>query len=449
MYCSSCNQIVCPECIESDHQKHELKTVESGCPEWLDKLSKVHDEVSTVTNLYLRKLDNLEKVDLLQYEEILHQIKQDQIQAMEKIEQTYDDERDKTQLRRSRKVLKNKRNIFMTLLKVGTPIFLKKAEEFERQLEEITDSIKSNHYNSKILQYTKGLVFGLEPKATTNEIDVTIQHDYNVDFNDLKIDKSKTIWTSSFDSINQVEVIKCDENLTLTKKTSCPDDIGQIGQIGLTNLNNLVFISTSGIHILKKVDEKIMKIAGFTQYKPKSIHISKENQLFIGMSFDNVKNSTDKAIIKVFSLEGKRISAKTIFNTGNKFLINGSVTGCATFNTETIEGKENSNKGTICYIDNDCIENESHCGQLIKLNLNRDIQWVYRGSIIINSEKSPFNPCSMVVTSQDNIVLLDFNQSSMHIIQPNGLLLTFSGFDFGRHTRPKADDPRWRWAPVD
>ncbi|CAC5387491.1 unnamed protein product [Mytilus coruscus] len=440
----SCNKLVCPACIEYEHRKHELKKIEHACTDQLNKISKVQDEVSTVTNLYLGKLDKLEKVNHLQYNEILHQIKQDQIEAMGKINQTYNDEKEKLERQRflisyiitSRKdtiekqqenIEKQKKHLHDIAQSRETASFFEKKEEFERQLEEVTDSIYSNHYHSKILQYTKGLVFGMEPKTTTNEIDVTIQQEYNADFNinDLKIDKRKTIWTSSIDNINQFEVKKCDENLTFTKKTSCPAEIGQIGKIGLTNMNNLVFISSTGIHILKKMDEKIMKIVGFTEYKPKSIHISKENQLFIGMSFDDVKNSTDKAIIKVFSLEGKRLTAKTIFNTGNKFLINGSVTGCATFNNETIVGKETSNKGTICYIDYNC-KGDPHCGRLIKLNLNRDIQWVYRGSIIINSEKSPFNPCSMVVTEQDNIVLLDLNQSSLHIIQPNGLLLTLA-----------------------
>ncbi|VDI07017.1 Hypothetical predicted protein [Mytilus galloprovincialis] len=445
MYCSSCNQIVCPECIESDHQKHELKTVENGCPEWLEKLSKLHVEVSKESSLYrIGKLEVLEKVAHLQYEEILRRIELDKKEAMEKIEQKYNDEKDKlggqrqsiSSLLTSRKdkidkLQENVDQVMEHLIDIAekkdTGKFVAKAKEFEsKHLKEVTDSIHSHHYHSKILRYTPGIVFGMEPNTKINEIIVTILQAFNMDLSikDLKIDKSKTIWTSSIDSINQADAKEGVENVNITKRTPISAEIEEFIQIEITNTDDLVFITSKGVYILNKKDETNKKIVDLTENKPRSIHISKENRLLIGMSFDDaIKTSTDKAIIEVFTLDGKMMSAKTIFNSGNKFLINGSVTGCATFNdeSETFTRKENSNKGTICYID---YNDKSHCGRLIKLNLNRDIQWEYRGNRIINHEKNSFNPCSMVVTGQDNIVVADLNQSSLHIIQPNGLLLT-------------------------
>ncbi|CAC5387490.1 unnamed protein product [Mytilus coruscus] len=430
MYCSSCNKLVCPTCIQDNHQNHDLKTIDSGCKDRLNKILKVHDEVSTETILYLRKLDILEKVDHFQYEEILRQIELDKKEAMEKVEQKYNDEKNKKDkiYKLQGNIDQEKKHFNNIAVSKDTTKFVEKAEEFEnKHLKEVTDTIHSNRYKSKTLRYTPGIVFGMEPNTTTNEIDVTFQQAFNTDFTikDLKIDKSKTIWTSTIDSINQVEAKNGVENLTITKRTPNSADTGEIRQIEVTNTNDLVFITSTGIYSLNKKDETIKKIVGLTEkYKPRSIHIYK-NHIFIGMSFDDVKNSTDKAIIEVFTFEGKKLPAKTIFNTGNQFLINGSVTGCATFNdeSETFTRKENSNKGTICYIDYNC-KDDSHCGRLIKLNLNRDIQWDYRGNTIINSEKNPFNPCAMVVTGQDNVVVADCKQSSLHIIQPNGLLLT-------------------------
>ncbi|CAG2206013.1 unnamed protein product [Mytilus edulis] len=444
MHCSSCSKLVCPTCIESDHQTHQLKTIESGCTDWMNKLFDFHDEVSNETSLYLRKLDTLEIVDNLQYDEIIHKIELDKKETMEKVEQKYNAEKDnlgrqkklisslftsrKDKISKQQDNIDKERKIFKDIaVSKDTAKFVEKADEFEsKHLKEVTDSIHSNRYNSKILRYTPGIVFGMEPNTTTNEINVTIQQAFNMDLisiKDLKIDKSKTIWTSSIDSINQVEVKTGVENLKINKRTPSSAEIGEFIQIEITNTDDLVFISSKGVYILYKKNETIKKIVGLTENKPRSIHISKENRLLIGMSFDDAIKSTDKAIIEVFTLDGKMMSAKTIFNSGNKFLINDSVTGCATFNdeSETFTRKENSYKGTICYID---YNDKSHCGRLIKLNLNRDIQWEYRGNIIINHEKNSFNPCSMVVTSQDNIVVADLKQSSLHIIQPNGLLLT-------------------------
>ncbi|XP_071123012.1 uncharacterized protein [Mytilus edulis] len=442
MFCSSCSKLVCPTCIESDHQTHQLKTIESGCTDWINKLSDFHVEVSNETSLYLRKLDTLEKVDNLQYDEIIRQIEQDKKEAMEKVEQKFNAEKDN--LGRQKKLISSlftsrkdriskqqdnidqeKKHLNDIAASKDTAKFVEKAEEFEsNHLKEVKDSNHSNRYNSKILQYTPGIVFGMEPNTTTNEIGVTFQQAFNIDLDikDLKIDKSKTIWTSSIDSINQADAKKGVENLNITKRTPSSADIGEIKQIGVINIHCIVFLSSTGVYKLSKTDELIMKRVYLAKYNSRSLHISKENQLYIGMSFDDVKNSTDKAIIEVFSLEGKKLPAKTIFNTENQFLINGSVTCCATFNDENefFTRKENSNRGTICYID---YNDDFNCGRIIKLNLNRDIQWEYRGNGIMNHEENSFNPCAMVVTGQDNIVVADLKQSSLHIIQPNGLLL--------------------------
>ncbi|XP_052064886.1 transcription intermediary factor 1-beta-like [Mytilus californianus] len=293
MYCSSCNKLVCPTCIEDNHQNHDLKTIDSGCKDRLNKILKVHDEVSTETILYLQKLDILEKVDHFQYEEILRQIELDKKEAMEKVEQKYNDEKKKlggqrnliSSLLTSRKdkiyklqgkIDQEKKHLNNIAVSKDTTKFVEKAEEFEnKHLKEVTDTIHSNRYNLKTLRYTPGIVFGMEPNTTTNEIDVTFQQAFKTDFSikDLKIDKSKTIWTSSIDSINQVEAKKGVENLNITKRTPILADKGEIRQIEVMDIDDLVFITSTGIYRCNKRDETIKKIVGLTENKPRSIHI--------------------------------------------------------------------------------------------------------------------------------------------------------------------------------
>ncbi|CAC5358516.1 unnamed protein product [Mytilus coruscus] len=86
-----------------------------------------------------------------------------------------------------------------------------------------------------------------------------------------------------------------------------------------------------------------------------------------------------------------------------------------------------TSNGNICVIDK---LDTSHRGRVVFLGPAGNILHIYTGHPDINSNDSPFRPSGILTTSSDNIIVADFHNHTLHILNCNGVTITYIRTDY-------------------
>lgn len=186
---------------------------------------------------------------------------------------------------------------------------------------------------------------------------------------------------------------------------------GEINEIRCFNKNKIYFTSTTQICCLTR-NGKIRILKNLTSNQVFTIHISRGNEIIVGMDLSETERSDDQPILMRLDFDGKIIQVYN--NTGGQLLTRDIVRCCTTLND-----------GTICYLDTTYnFWRDKTFGSAVRIDINGTIRWKYCGNTFINSEDQPFSPIEILTTESNNLIISDVFVSVLHILTPGGSVLT-------------------------
>lgn len=202
-----------------------------------------------------------------------------------------------------------------------------------------------------------------------------------------------------FSSHKGLQKVKCEgDRLQLISSFN-----NQIYNLAINSGNDLL-LATDG-PILKQIKngthEVVNTVYDLHSYQPISIYVTRNNKVVVGAS-----NSHKQVVIV---LDNKGNPEKVYGDDQTKYI--SFTCPCR------ITGTSNNN---IFVIDSTGDEYE---GRVVLLG-QKDISHTYSGNSIINTN-IPFAPSDITATPSDNVIVVDSDSSTLHVLNPSGQLLTY------------------------
>lgn len=365
MYCSTCEQLVCPICISKTHHKHDMGEMETI---FKNKFTQVQGFRQKVEN----QMDEvLEKLGLLQ-------------------ETKEEDER----------LIKELQKIEESFERKDTEMFIGGTSNLQSVMEKFNNSFSVFKKLHEGIPIAKSIVKDIKfEKMGKYETSIPL-------IKSITSDEDGKLWiTDSDQCIKQLE--KTDAVNTLNSYTI----EGEINEIRCFNKNKIYFTSTTQICCLTR-NGKIRILKNLTSNQVFTIHISRGNEIIVGMDLSETERSDDQPILMRLDFDGKIIQVYN--NTGGQLLTRDIVRCCTTLND-----------GTICYLDTTYnFWRDKTFGSAVRIDINGTIRWKYCGNTFINSEDQPFSPIEILTTESNNLIISDVFVSVLHILTPGGSVLT-------------------------
>lgn len=178
----------------------------------------------------------------------------------------------------------------------------------------------------------------------------------------------------------------------------------QIYCLAITPDNDLLIATDASI--LKQIKSGTNKIIDtvfdLTPCDPVSIHITRQNRVVIGADDDG------KGMVIAMDHKGKR---EKIYGDCE----NGSV-------SFTIPWRITSTSNDNMFVSD--LFNNQYKGRVVVLGPGDFIN-TYSGHPDINTEDRPFTPSDLTTTPADNVIIVDSNSSTLHILNTSGELITY------------------------
>ncbi|VDI27926.1 Hypothetical predicted protein [Mytilus galloprovincialis] len=364
MYCLTCEQLVCPICISKTHHKHDMGEMETI---FKNKFTQVQGFRQKVEN---QMEEVLEKLGLLQESK---EKDENLIKELQKIEESFEK-------KDTKKFIDGTRNFQSDMEKFNNSISI-----FEKLLENIPKSV------------VKDITFKKKGKYKTSHLYYHLIS--------ITSDEDGKLWIADGD--------QCIKQLEITDGVNAVNSYkieGDINEIRCLNKNKIYFTSSTQILcLIRKNTIKMLK--DFTPNKVFTIHISKGDEIIVGMDLHETERSDDQPVIIRLDFDGKIIQVYK--NSGGQLLTRDIVQCCTTFKD-----------GTICYLDNPLFA-ENTFGGVVHIDKNGIIQWKYIGNPFIDCEDQPFSPIEVITTPSNNLIISDKFVGALHILTSKGTLLTF------------------------
>ncbi|CAC5404440.1 unnamed protein product [Mytilus coruscus] len=362
MYCLTCEQLVCPICISKTHHKHDMVEIETMCKKKLIEVQAFRHKVENQMEEVLEKLRLLQETK--EEDEYL-------IKELQKIEESFETKE--------------------------TEKFIDGTSNLQRNMEKFNNSIivfkKLQEGTPKATSFVKNIK--LEKKGT---------YKTSIPFiGSITSDEEGKIWIVDGDQcIKQLEI---KDGVNTVKSNKIKRDLGELRCL---NKNKIYFTSSTQILcLIRKNNIKMLK--DFTPIEVFTIHISRGNEIIVGMDLRETEITYNQPVIIRLDFDG-RIS-QVYKNTGGQLLTTDLVRCCTTFKD-----------GTICYLDSPNSYREA--GYVVHIDNNGIIQWKYSGNTFINSEDQPFIPIEVLTTELNNLIISDRNVGCLHILTSGGTVLT-------------------------
>ncbi|XP_063446559.1 uncharacterized protein LOC134726091 [Mytilus trossulus] len=140
------------------------------------------------------------------------------------------------------------------------------------------------------------------------------------------------------------------------------------------------------------------------------VHFTRENKVIIGaVAAEDLFSGDGRRLVIVMDEEGNRI--KQFEHDNNKMpLFTAPV---------RITSTSNSN---ICVLD---VIDQTGKSRVIVLGQEGNVKQIYTGHPDINSWKRPFNCLGVLATPADNIIVTDLNNHTLHILNSDGVIITY------------------------
>lgn len=423
MYCKRCEQLVCTKCISQKHQKHELSEIDDAFLE-MEKLNKFSVEIANHLSDDLRKLHTMKKTTQSKYSEICEAILKEETHSKNKVhmhyvgkltnleQQKYEIVKElsekENQIEKRRRDITETRNQLDILSKSNDiETFVKTVSTFDAKLRAQEVLRCTNAIEMKSLQYIPGHV-SITSESSTKSIKTAFSKTKTFEtvyenISSMTIDNHGILWICCGKCIHQID--PSNQFQTIGTFVLPSQEIPK--EIRWKNPNELFLTVSSNLQLLD-AKRKFKTVTKLSPLNPLTLHISKTNDLVIGMDYRGAANSLNQPILVIIGSRGQT-KAEYLNTAGNPLLLHHLVQSITSFED-----------GTFCYSDSDW---NILKGRAVKLDSEGNVEWVYDGNAEINN-LNYFMATEVVTTVHDNLIISDKYCNILHILTSNGELIS-------------------------
>lgn len=434
LFCKTCDELICMECISSSHKKHELEIIETTCDEKV-KLSKasishglIHCHIETL------KLAIREDVYTKGYDNALKNIDETESKLKEAIEKYADEQRQKIQLEmKSRQdfitekkhvIKETEQSIKQSEVKLNAAIESKMAAKVIGVASEIGKDIPDlvfKDFPGKTYDFS---IQRIDPLSLSHlfgslkQTDVPdelcpifeIMRNFSFDSRVLKIQDDNKIWSKNSESniLSQYE-INVKGQVAKIKEIAIS---GKIFQMALTPSNDIL-LCMGDKSIIKLVSQAGIETIFITLAPlfPHGIHVTIEGFVIVGVSDTENEEEKSNGKLIIFSMDGSQKQTFQFDEQTNKLF---HVPRCITTNVNN----------DILIID----RIGQYSGRIVALKNDGAFRWTYKGNPRINILECncPFDPYDIVTTHAGLVIVADCYSHYIHILSCHGKFLTYS-----------------------
>ncbi|XP_071169816.1 uncharacterized protein [Mytilus edulis] len=430
LFCINCDKLVCPTCIAKVHKKHDLTEIRDVYNLKIEKLKKGQiklqkekDEI-TATKYQLNQFQNAEnsnyaKVskELLNHEKVLKQEVEKHIAKLRnELDQNHNtiskvNEEIKTTISKSERQIEEKyRDLQDFLNTTDITIFFEEVNKIEKSTE--ISIPKPGISSRKTLQFIPGEI---------TQTNIGVLQRVDIPLPEVKV---------SLRVVNQYQT-----NISLISSlTSCHDDS--------------LWISCNSDEVVQKVkpEGSSLKTISTFNIKVNGMAITASGDLLLAVEckyrLQMISSTTGKVTDSVYDIypfipiaihitSGGQIILGAGNNKGRRavFVMNKNGNHEAVYEHEKHNHPMFRYPGNITTTSNGNIHVSDYhpkegSGKLVVLGRGGDIINIYKGDTEIN-KKFLFRPSGIVTTLKDNVIVVDVDTNTLHILNNSGQLMTY------------------------
>ncbi|CAG2201461.1 unnamed protein product [Mytilus edulis] len=314
MFCRTCDNLVCPDCITASHKRHDLDSIDTVCNEKREKLKEIESKFSEKFTLCEIE-DNRVRDFKTKYE----QLSAESVQKINQQEQLIKDEVTKGKhTEEVKETLLYKQSNIQEVLesKQAAQVFSAYSDFSEKEIlnvsfkgisEETKDFIPTKDSINTISNFFGSLHITKLPKGLPR-VNLDVIKSYNTDlhivFKILTLnDKTAWIIDKKFDILRKININDTIHNIEDNPVKGCYD-------MSLTDHDDVLLTSvgSTDVSLLKTEVGEIKPFLSVSPPKALGIHVTKHNEIILGVKENDVDNynQTEKTCRKVimFGMDG-------------------------------------------------------------------------------------------------------------------------------------------------
>ncbi|VDI32326.1 tripartite motif-containing protein 71 [Mytilus galloprovincialis] len=439
MFCRTCDQLVCPECITASHKKHDLDSIDTVCNEKREKLKEIESKFSEKFTLceiedskikdfktkyeqfsakLVQKINQQEQLIKDEVSKYAKDLREQQESEKQRITKSIT-EKEKHTEEVKKTLLKKQSNIKEVLESNQAAQVFSAFQEFSEK--EIPDSsIKTFPEETKDFIPTKGSlmtiknVFGSLQKTKLPkglpQVQLDVIKSYTTDFNVVErilIQDDKTAWISNT-HMPTLRKIQIDDTITTVQNIPV-----KIYDMSVTENNDILLslYDSTDVSLLTKKTGEITHFLSVSPLVSVGIHVTKHNDIILGVVEKGATyNLTDKSCRKViiFGMNGKQKQSYE-YDKHKQRLFTFPIRIESNLNNDILVIDRTSNTG----------------GRVVVLDREGEVEWTYQGHPQVSVGDDAFNPIDIVTTSVGLVIVTDFVNHALHVLSGEGDLLTY------------------------
>ncbi|XP_063430968.1 uncharacterized protein LOC134712905 [Mytilus trossulus] len=434
LFCKSCDHLVCPSGVTKTHKTHELVEIEKVFRMRMELLKKRKEKLKQQHDYLIKdaqKLNAIKETNKLSFDQTQNDILQ-QKQIWKKAGEQFAEElggeinkrwrlKEDAIEAESSKVKKFEQYLTIKIQVIEDTTSIKDLKKFfedTKSLEDVKEIPNINLNQSQLQRFESGQIvksyFGsIQDKVHEDKlIRIKAIKEYITELpivSQILQSSGKSFWIHSSNNPETIQKVTLQPDSSLKVLLEVKD---YAFNIALTrNGDLLVSNQTSNLTILNENTKKLtISKYNFQSYKVDTIHINRENQLIVGaikkLPIDY--SVSGGGVVMVMDIDGNH-QAKYELDKNNEPLLK-DPTYITTTNNENIHIIDRYTKdfrGRVVILEKGIVVN------------------IYSGHADINSKNHPFKPANIVATKNDNIIVSDMTNNTLHILDNCGHLLFY------------------------
>ncbi|XP_076104397.1 uncharacterized protein LOC143073045 [Mytilus galloprovincialis] len=430
LFCTNCDKLVCPTCIAKVHKKHDLTEISDAynlkkerLKKRQSKLQKEKNEITATKDqanmIYDAENSNYAKVstDILNHEKVLKQAVEKHIAKLRnELDQNHkactkaNEESIKAISKSERQIEEKFRDVQDFINTTDITKFFKEVCQMERSIEvsipkpEISCRKTLQFIPEEITQSNIGVLQSVDMPLPEVKVSLSVVNQYQTNISIvgyLSPCPDDSLWIAC--AIDEV-VQKLKPEGTKLKTIST---FNMVYGIAVTASDDLhVSTEESGLQMISSTTGKVTdSVYDISPLIPIGIHVTSDGQVIVG-------GGTIEGRRAVFVLN-KSGDHEAVYEHDQH---NQPIFRCPRSITTT-------SNGNIHVSDYDP-DLEEDSGKVVVLGPGGDVINIYKGDTEINKEE-PFKPEEVVTTPRDNVIVVDLDTETLHILNNSGQLITY------------------------
>ncbi|XP_076104394.1 uncharacterized protein LOC143073043 [Mytilus galloprovincialis] len=430
-FCTNCDKLVCPTCVAKVHKKHYLIEISDAYNLKIErlkngksKLQKEKNEITMTKNqanlIHDAENSNYAKVstDILNHEKSLKEAVEKHIAKLRNdVDQNHkactkaNEETMNAFSKREKQIEEKYRDVQDFINTTDIPKFFKEVCQMVRSTEmsvpkpEISRKTTLQFLPGEITQSNIGVLQSVDIPLPEVKVSLRVVNQYQTNLSlvgDLSLCPDDSLW------------IACDPDVVLQKVKPKGTKLKTISNFNITVFDMAItpsddlLIKVKGKSRLQMMSSTTGKVTDsvydINPFIATAIHITSGGQVIVGgEDYDNRRRA-----VFVFNMNGNH---EVVYehNKHNQPIFSSPWKITTTSN------------GYIHVADFDPGEGS---GKVVVLGRGGDVINIYKGDTDIN-KKVPFRPVGIVTTPRDNLVVVDLDIDTLHILNNSGQLITY------------------------